>query len=664
MTKLYRAWAILWEDGPGELSKEVINYVSGRVAHSYNFAVMKATDVIRRFLGASVLIVDRYEKRVGDSTYDVGIVRIDETDADARRSSKIDVRSAQYHTVFLPGDSAFSERFVLPRPFEQVEFELVDVQNVKRATIRADSGGEVKETSFQIPDDVEYMSPPDVLPVRFEFDEPVSEVEISVSIDLGDEQHSSLKKFLDAKGFSNYKFEDLPLIGVPTFRHRSNPPIFLISVDAFNYDFIEEFEGVLDKLGPSVSVPSEPRSQAGRTDQSHAALFTGVFPSVHGNHEATWKANMISSKINDGLTTIGDFLYDHGYKNSALVSHTRILPEFGFGRGFSRYELQQMGFTNRDLEPRNDARSRMDTLLRWIDTDAERNGNNLLYFLHVFDPHAPYSPTLPLSAMVDLDMVAMHQMHVINGDDYLDPHSIENPPIDPEILSKNIGYYRQELGHVSTQVERLLDNLRKNDMLKESFIVIFGDHGEEFLEKGRNKRHSSVNDSSVRPGMIVKPPDSADWDVPEDPDLIDVFPTIARALNEEPPPQCQGRAWQDRRGDVVPRIAEDIKDRYTIAVEYDGAKGIFEYDHTDGVPSETDVNHGPLREEYIELSVVRADGYGAEGVTDVAEMQKEVLKTIAEDHIRSIDPPQRIESSTAITPSQQTEAQLEFLGYR
>lgn len=133
-------------------------------------------------------------------------------------------------------------------------------------------------------------------------------------------------------------------------------------------------------------------------------------------------------------------------------------------------------------------------------------------------------------------------------------------------------------------------------------IIVAGDHGEEFFERDMCG-HQSLYDRNIRPGLIVKPPEGSDLVVPENADLIDVFPTIAHTVDRSVPEQCSGVPWQ-KKTLTAPRIAERIApDVYLIAVELDGCKGVFRYDsnHPDR-PTAEQRERGPLEVEWFDIS--------------------------------------------------------------
>lgn len=57
--------------------------------------------------------------------------------------------------------------------------------------------------------------------------------------------------------------------------------------------------------------------------------------------------------------------------------------------------------------------------------------------------------------------------------------------------------------HLDSQIDRLLEYLRRNNLLDSTIVVITGDHGEEFMEKGRWGHNSEFTEEQVRTPMVL-----------------------------------------------------------------------------------------------------------------------------------------------------------------
>ncbi|PSP32649.1 hypothetical protein BRC64_05900 [Halobacteriales archaeon QH_10_67_22] len=363
---------------------------------------------------------------------------------------------------------------------------------------------------------------------------------------------------------------------------------------------------LLDALGPRAIVPDEPRTQGHWTPPSHGSMFTGTHPGDHG-YVGVDKQEGDDRPINPEMETLASVLADNGYKNSALASHGRIRRQFGFGRGFHRFVHDGMDATDW-VERKHDARRSVDRLVEQIDADASHRDHNLFYFLHLFDAHSPY---IPPTYMLDDDRIDFSSPWEYNriknefwdetDQDYVKTYNADIE-VDDEVVDLMQSYYEQSVRYTA----RLVRHLKTVGLFKQSLIIVTGDHGEEWGERGFFT-HTSTYDANIRPFMAVKPPRSADWSVRDAVDTIDFLPTVSTLVGEEPPAHCRGRPLQD--GPVENRvwITERLSpDWYSVAVERGEDKGIFTYESNyPDRPPESDAEAGPELVEFYSLPAVR-----------------------------------------------------------
>lgn len=456
-----------------------------------------------------------------------------------------------------------------------------------------------------------------------------------------------------------------PFLTLPSVGTRSEPtrPIFLISVDTWRYDYVDGFQPLLDFLGSAATVPEEPRTQGFFTTPSHASMFTGVHPGDHGHVMANQENN---APIPGSLVTLGEFLADSRYKNAGLVSHTRLLPNYGYGRGFHRYELDNKRPSNW-MRQEGNARSLVDTTRRWVDEDVRAGRDRPFYFLHLFDPHPPFYPPLPNVDRSTIDFAAIERFlddatMTADDEDYIQLLEAR-PDIDADVLSEVQTTYREAVEYTGDQLLALMRHLDRHELLDESLLVITGDHGYEFGERGFVGA-KSLYDGNIRQGMIVKPPASSSWTVPERCDTIDILPTIAHEIGAEPPSQCQGTPWQEKSDDPQqPRIVERIRMKhYNVAVELDGTKAIYTFDSDyPNRPTAEQLAAGPLREEYYHLDAVRGGDFAGCGEC-LSTAHKERFREVATQFTsrRVVTEP----TDEFVQPSQETQEQLRNLGYK
>lgn len=80
-------------------------------------------------------------------------------------------------------------------------------------------------------------------------------------------------------------------------------------------------------------------------------------------------------------------------------------------------------------------------------------------------------------------------------------------------LKKDIGLiknrYINSCRHLDTQVERLLKRLEERKLLDSTIVLVTGDHGEEFMEKGRWGHHSAFTEEQARVPLVLHVPGQA-----------------------------------------------------------------------------------------------------------------------------------------------------------
>lgn len=492
------------------------------------------------------------------------------------------------------------------------------------------------------------------VPIRFTIDEPAHRV--SVELHSQTSTPDMRERLFRLYHRSDWKESSEPCLSVPTPRAADGTPILLISVDTFRYDYLHTFDEVINELGENIVIPNEPRTQGYCTQPSHGSLFTGVHPTRHGNFAKKPTDNGLSGGIDDDLTTITELLNRNQYKCSGCGSEEKIGPTNGFGDGMDRFRHYPISWDDRVYDGADIANA----VTEWIRTDASAPSNRLFYFLHFFDPHYPYIPPQPEQIDNGLNYQLADQVRerapqtayldVVNND------SVDLETEQIEILKQN---YEASLEYTASQIRRVIKQLKISGLFEESLVIITGDHGEEFFER-KFWGHSSLYDANIRPGMIIKLPNSSEINVRDQVDLIDIFPTIAQLVEGKTPEACQGIPLQEDRSG--PRITERHgSEHYNVAVESGGAKGIFTYEYQfPGCPTQRQLDSGPTQEEFYRLSAVRTGDYDDSGQS-ISERERTQLRSLAKAFIS--DREQTTYEMSGSVP-RDVEDRLEQLGYK
>jgi hypothetical protein len=286
----------------------------------------------------------------------------------------------------------------------------------------------------------------------------------------------------------------------------------------------------------------------------------------------------------------------------------------------------------------------------------------------MFDPHPPFYPPLPNFNRSEIDFAAIETFlddstMTADDEDYIQLLE-DGVEVDKAILEEVKTTYREAVEYTGTQLLGLMRHLDQQDILDDALIIITGDHGYEFGERGFTGA-KSLYDANIRQGMIVKPPESADWTVPNRCDTIDILPTIAKEIGADTPDHCQGQPWQFKEDDSSePRITERIRYKhYNVAVENNGIKAIYTYESNPPKrPTDEQLSSGPIHSEYYRLSDVRSGSFVNCGDELTKEARERMLEIATE--FASRNPLSRRVDEEFSRPSQETEMQLRHLGYR
>jgi len=90
--------------------------------------------------------------------------------------------------------------------------------------------------------------------------------------------------------------------------------------------------------------------------------------------------------------------------------------------------------------------------------------------------------------------------------------------------------------HLDTQFARLLEYLKKHGLMDSTIVLITGDHGEEFMEKGHWGHNSDFTEEQTRVPFILHIPGEKPRQVMTMSSHLDVVPTFLTLLGVTNPP--------------------------------------------------------------------------------------------------------------------------------
>ena len=373
------------------------------------------------------------------------------------------------------------------------------------------------------------------------------------------------------------------VFGAPLVRDATARPagknLLLISIDTLRADHVGAYGAQsgatphLDALAREGILFADASSQAPYTLPSHATIFSGQFPSVHG----VFTMGHVLAALRSPL--LAETLAVHGFATQAYAAGGFLNALFGFDRGFDGFassvdplrDRASGSFDGLIADPRNGVtrelvkefdRARVE---RWL---AEHADQRFFLFLHTYTVHDYDPPPAYLrcaeegctSTRSDLRPFTMHSKQ---------PE--EASPADRAHVSHR---YDAALRFIDDELGRLLARLAELGLAEDTVVAVTSDHGEEMFDRGYIQHGKTLYEELTRVPLILRVPGMAPRVVREPVMLVDLAPTLLTALGIAPDPRMQGTdLLAERRGaHLVYSEVDDLFARKTALREPGGKK--------------------------------------------------------------------------------------------
>jgi choline-sulfatase len=284
------------------------------------------------------------------------------------------------------------------------------------------------------------------------------------------------------------------------------PPVILISVDTLRADHLPMYgyRGIstpaLDALRRDSLLFERAWSHSPLTLPSHTTILTGLLPSAHGVRDNT------GFRLSPHTPTLASILHTHGYATGAAVSAFILRTATGINSGFDSYDdAVERGSGEKSLGAVQRRGEETTAIARqWITTHTKQP---FFYFLHLYEPHAPYDPPEPFR-------------------------------------SRYRSAYDGEVAYTDSIVGGFVDFLKAEGIYDRALIVFVSDHGEGLGDHGEEEHGIFLYREAISVPMIVKLPHDAlaGQSVSSAVGLEDVTPTILSILRITAPSRLDGTA--------------------------------------------------------------------------------------------------------------------------
>ncbi len=357
----------------------------------------------------------------------------------------------------------------------------------------------------------------------------------------------------------------LPACGEPSAdAPPAHPNVLLVSLDTLRADHLDaygyerETAPHLARLAADGALFERCLAVANWTLPTHATLFTGLHPAVHGVEEH-------DDRLSRDVPTLAEAFAAAGYDTAGWYSNPFVGERFGFVRGFGSYAMAKppggaaarvehagtpRGAITRSAHPEPGARAEdyfVERTAAAVSSEAvdfldARDGSRPFFlFLHYNDIHSDYIPPAPHDRRFDPDYDG-----TLTGERY--PH---NPRVHRDMPAEDLEHVRAlydgEIAWVDEQFGRVLAHLDALGLADDTLVVVTADHGEGFFEHGFKEHHYGLFEELVHVPWILRwparvPPAQR---VAELTGQRDIPVTILDLADVPGLPDAGGRSWAD-----------------------------------------------------------------------------------------------------------------------
>lgn len=312
------------------------------------------------------------------------------------------------------------------------------------------------------------------------------------------------------------------------FQQRSSDlNVILITIDTLRADHVSAYGGnrastpALDALAYEGVRFDHCVCQVPLTLPSHVSLLSATYPLY----------NLVRDNgaflVPEALTLISEVLQTRGMDTAAFIGAFVLHSKWGLNQGFStysdRFDMGRYGKILLQNEKRAD--EVLGDAKRWLETRGEKR---FFAWIHLYDPHSPYSPAPPFAARFPDDL------------------------------------YRGEVEYTDSELGKFINFLKEKGLYDNSLIIVAADHGEGLGEHGEMEHGMFLYETTVHVPLIIHAPRPfARRTVTETVQLVDVAPTVLDLLGIPAPAQWQGRSlWPLLAGKADSRFGLAYSETY------------------------------------------------------------------------------------------------------
>jgi arylsulfatase A-like enzyme len=356
-------------------------------------------------------------------------------------------------------------------------------------------------------------------------------------------------------------------IGGPSLMKRGlkpskQPNVLMIGVDTLRADhvgclgYMKDTTPTLDRLAREGVLCTRTMSTSGWTLPSVMSVMTSLYPDVHQVYTYT-------KQLPATVTTLAEVLKANGYTTAGIVGNPIVHSKYGFSDGFDLYddftisldsgldvfENHNETFTDQHVVCTSELLTRI--AAKWLE---RRSGEPFFLFVFYMDPHYDYVPPTPFDMMFDPN----YRGDIDGRGIRKEPRHSQRPP--DRDLQHLLALYDGEIRYTDTYVAKLVQILADRALLENTFIVLFGDHGDEFYEHGKTAHDRTLYDEIIHVPLILWWPDQlpAGKRVEALTSVVDIMPTMLDYLGLHHEGPVQGISLRPLIEGKVDRVHDTV----------------------------------------------------------------------------------------------------------
>ncbi|MBP6875055.1 MAG: sulfatase-like hydrolase/transferase [Candidatus Eisenbacteria bacterium] len=311
------------------------------------------------------------------------------------------------------------------------------------------------------------------------------------------------------------------------------------------YGYARPTSPALDKFANEAVLYEKCFAQGNCTELSFGSLFTSLYPSTHGVRRYRNRANPLAMEIE----TLPERMRDAGLETVGLMTNPFLKREWGLAQGFDRLDEFQYGYLELlpwralkrlgifsppefiPMTPVPRGREVADQAIREL---RKLRAKPFFLFVHFMDTHHPYIPPDSFVKMFTSPGASQTQPIELWKKRWSTFKMLpsESPLLPPGDLARIVDFYDGSIRYTDEQIGRILTELSRLGLDRNTLVIVTGDHGDEFLDHG-NIFHQTpyLYDELIHVPLMIRYPGVAPRREAAIVRHIDLFPTLLQAMD-------------------------------------------------------------------------------------------------------------------------------------